>query len=62
MDRSTKDQVKGTAQVVKGKIEEVAGKLASNKKMEAHGLVDQVVGKAKQAAARVEKKIKKRMK
>lgn len=40
-----KDQVKGTAKDVAGKIQEKAGKLVGSKSQQAKGLAKQVVGK-----------------
>jgi len=40
-----KDQVKGTAKDVAGKIQEGAGKLVGSKSQQAKGLAKQVVGK-----------------
>jgi uncharacterized protein YjbJ (UPF0337 family) len=40
-----KDQVKGTAKDVAGKVQEEAGKLTRNKEQEAKGLGKQVAGK-----------------
>jgi uncharacterized protein YjbJ (UPF0337 family) len=40
-----KDQVKGTAKDIGGKIQEGAGKLVGNKEQQAKGLINQVEGK-----------------
>lgn len=40
-----KDQVKGAAKDVAGKVQEEAGKLTGNKEQEARGLGKQVAGK-----------------
>lgn len=40
-----KDQIKGTAKEVAGKIQEEAGKLTGNREQEAKGLGKQVAGK-----------------
>ena len=42
--------MKGTAKVVKGRIEEAAGVLTGNDKLRAKGRTDQVVGRITQAA------------
>jgi uncharacterized protein YjbJ (UPF0337 family) len=42
-----KDQKGGAGQNVKGRLKEVAGIVSGNKKMEAEGLADRVVGAAK---------------
>lgn len=54
MDHSMKDRVKGTAEVVKGKVEQATGKLIDDKTMQAHGIADEAMGKARRAAAKVE--------
>lgn len=41
-----KDQVKGTAKDIAGKIQEGAGKMVGNKKQQAKGISKQVAGKA----------------
>ena len=45
-----KDQVKGKAKHVAGKIQEKAGRLVGSKKQEAKGLAKQVTGKARETA------------
>jgi uncharacterized protein YjbJ (UPF0337 family) len=44
-----KDQVGGAGQKIKGGIKEVAGIVSGNKKLEAEGMADRVVGAAKSA-------------
>jgi uncharacterized protein YjbJ (UPF0337 family) len=44
-----KDQKGGAGQNVKGRIKEAAGVVSGNKKLEANGLADRVVGAAKYA-------------
>ena len=44
--------MKGTIQVVKGRIEEAAGALSGNSKLRAKGRTNQVVGHVRQAAAK----------
>ncbi len=44
-----KDQKGGAGQIVKGRIKEVAGIVSGNKKLEAEGLADRVVGAARSA-------------
>ena len=41
---ATKDKVKNTAQVTKGKIKEVTGKVLGNKSLESKGDAEQIVG------------------
>jgi len=55
-----KDQIKGKAENIKGRIKEAAGALTGNKERQAEGLVDRVqgaarekVGQARHDAARV---------
>jgi uncharacterized protein YjbJ (UPF0337 family) len=40
-----KDRIEGSAQQAKGKVKEVAGKLAGDSKLEGEGKADQVAGK-----------------
>ena len=40
-----KDRIEGAAQQAKGKVKEVAGKVAGDSKLETEGKADQVVGK-----------------
>ena len=42
-----KEQVKGRVKEVKGKIKEVAGKLVGNKKLEAKGKAETILGEAR---------------
>jgi uncharacterized protein YjbJ (UPF0337 family) len=44
--------MKGSTEVVKGRIEEAAGALTGNDKLRARGQTDQAVGHVKQAAER----------
>jgi uncharacterized protein YjbJ (UPF0337 family) len=39
-----KDQVKGRGEEIKGKVKEVVGKIIGNKRVEAEGDAEQVVG------------------
>lgn len=43
------DRVKGSAQSIKGKIKEVAGKVTGDSKLQAEGKADQVGGKVRNA-------------
>ena len=52
-----KDQVKGVAKDVAGKVQEQAGKLVGSKKQQAKGLVKQVEGKSQKAVGDVEQAI-----
>ena len=42
------DNIKNTSKVVKGKVNEVAGKTTGDKKLEVTGTADQMMGHAKQ--------------
>jgi uncharacterized protein YjbJ (UPF0337 family) len=44
-----KDRIEGSAEQAKGKIKEVAGKVAGDSKLEADGKADQVKGKVQNA-------------
>ncbi|MFC1413224.1 CsbD family protein [Streptacidiphilus sp. N1-12] len=46
---STEDKAGNTADKVKGKIKEAAGKAVGNERLQAEGKADQVKGDAKQA-------------
>ena len=50
--------MKGSPQVVKGRIEEAAGALTGNDKLRARGQADQAVGHVKQAAAKGVQQVK----
>ncbi|MHA6758476.1 CsbD family protein [Streptacidiphilus sp. PAMC 29251] len=47
---STEDKAKNTADKLKGKVKEAAGKAVGNERLQAEGKADQVKGDAKQAA------------
>ncbi len=55
MKSSTKDKVKGTFHEAKGKVKEMAGKIADNPKLEAKGKVENIVGKAQEKLGQVKK-------
>jgi uncharacterized protein YjbJ (UPF0337 family) len=52
-----KDQVKGVAKDVAGKVQEQAGKLVGSKKQQVKGLAKQVAGKSQKAVGDVEQAI-----
>ena len=52
-----KDQVKGVAKDVAGKVQEQAGKLVGSKKQQIKGLSKQISGKAQRAVGDVEQSI-----
>ena len=53
-----KDQVKGAAKDVAGKLKEQAGKLVGNERLQAKGLAQQVSGKLQKGAGDVKEVIK----
>ena len=53
-----KDQVKGTAKDLGGKIQEKAGKLVGNKEQQAKGLANQVEGKTQQKVGDLKEAVK----
>ena len=53
-----KDQVKGAAKDIIGKVQEEAGKLVGSKEQQAKGLKKQVEGKVQQQAGNLEEVIK----
>ena len=52
-----KNQVKGVAKDIAGKVQEKAGKLVGSKKQQAKGLSRQIAGKTQKAVGDVEKLI-----
>jgi uncharacterized protein YjbJ (UPF0337 family) len=46
-----KDQITGTLKVLKGKVQQAAGKLVDSKNLQAEGVRNQVRGKAERAIA-----------
>ena len=53
-----KDQVKGTAKDVAGKVQEETGKLVGSKEQEAKGLSKQIAGKTQKSVGDVKEAIK----
>lgn len=53
-----KDQVKGTAKDVAGKVQEQAGKLVGSKEQQVKGLSKQISGKMQKGAGDVEQSVK----
>jgi uncharacterized protein YjbJ (UPF0337 family) len=53
-----KDQVKGTAKDVAGKVQEQAGKLVGSKEQQAKGLSKQIVGKTQKNLGDAEQAVK----
>jgi uncharacterized protein YjbJ (UPF0337 family) len=56
---SKKDKAKNVAQVAKGKVEEAAGKVTGDDKLEGDGNADQMKGNMKQAGENVKDAFKK---
>jgi uncharacterized protein YjbJ (UPF0337 family) len=52
---STKDQIEGTARNLTGKIEEATGKTLGNRRLEAKGDIDQVLGHAQKKVGELKK-------
>ena len=50
--------MKGSTEVVKGRIEEAAGALTGNDRLRARGQTDQAVGQVKQAAEKGVRQVK----
>jgi uncharacterized protein YjbJ (UPF0337 family) len=53
-----KDQVKGVAKNVAGKVQEEAGKLVGSKEQQIKGLSKQISGKAQESVGDVKKAVK----
>lgn len=53
-----KDQVKGTAKNVAGKVQEEAGKLMGSKEQQAKGVAKQVAGKTQKGVGDVKEAVK----
>jgi uncharacterized protein YjbJ (UPF0337 family) len=56
-----RDQKRGAAQNVKGRIKEVAGIVSGNKKLEADGLAGRVAGAAKHAVGEAKHRAAKKL-
>ena len=50
---SKKNKAKNATQVAKGHVEETAGKVSGNERLEDDGKVDQMVGNVKQASEKI---------
>lgn len=55
MKPSTKNQVKGKVQEVKGALKERAGQISKDPDLRDEGAVEKVVGKARQVLGKIEK-------
>ena len=56
---TNENTAKGVGNQVAGNAKEAAGKLTSNKKLEAEGRMQELKGDAQRAAGKVEEKVKK---
>jgi uncharacterized protein YjbJ (UPF0337 family) len=52
-----RDEIKGTATAVKGKIKEQAGKLTNDPELQDEGLADQAVGNAQATIGKAKRKV-----
>jgi uncharacterized protein YjbJ (UPF0337 family) len=63
MEKATKNvqknKAKNTTQIVKGKIDEAAGRVSGNDKLEEDGKVDEMMGNIKQASENIKDAVKK---
>jgi uncharacterized protein YjbJ (UPF0337 family) len=59
MKPSTKDQLKGTLHVMRGKVKEKAGQVTNNPNLEAEGQVEQLAGKVQNKVGQIEKVLEK---
>ena len=59
MKSSIRDKAEGTFHEVKGKINEVAGKLSDNPKLETEGTVETIAGKVQKKISQVKKVLRK---
>jgi uncharacterized protein YjbJ (UPF0337 family) len=55
---TNKNKVKNATQVAKGKVEEAAGKVSGNERLEDDGKVDQMTGNVKQASEKIKDAVK----
>jgi uncharacterized protein YjbJ (UPF0337 family) len=53
MDRAKKDQVKGEAKDIKGRVERQAGEWTGDPKTQAKGIADQAAGKTQKAVGKL---------
>jgi uncharacterized protein YjbJ (UPF0337 family) len=56
---TNKKEVKNAAQVAKGHVEETAGRVSGNDRLEEDGEVDQMTGNIRQAGEKVKDAVKK---
>jgi uncharacterized protein YjbJ (UPF0337 family) len=55
MKSSTKDQAEGKFHKVKGKLEELAGKITDNPKLEVEGKYEKIAGKVQEKVGQIKK-------
>ena len=55
MKSSIRDKAEGTFHEVKGKVKEMAGKIADNPQLEAKGKVETIAGKVQEKVGQVKK-------
>ena len=55
---SKKNKAKNAAQVEKGNVEEAAGRVSGNDRLEEDGKVDQMMGNIKQASEKIKDAVK----
>jgi uncharacterized protein YjbJ (UPF0337 family) len=55
---SKKNKAKNAAQVAKGNVEEAAGRVSGNDRLEEDGKVDQMMGNIKQASEKIKDAVK----
>ncbi len=55
MKSSTQDKAEGTAKDLKGKVNEGAGRMVGNERLEAEGRADQIEGKAQKKVGDIKK-------
>jgi uncharacterized protein YjbJ (UPF0337 family) len=56
---SKKNKAKNSAQVAKGNVEEAAGRVSGNERLEEDGKVDQMMGNLKQASEKIKDAVEK---
>ena len=55
MKQSTKDQVAGSVQEVKGRVKQKAGQLTNNPNLESEGRAQKIAGKIQKKAGQIER-------
>lgn len=57
MDKNLKEQAGGKGQNIKGRVKEAVGAVTGNKRTEAEGVADRVVGAAREKIAEVKRNL-----